>query len=192
MPGLREIPDNLLISCYFPTEIRAAALQPGDCFTVAVLTSRTSGSFGSAVHLSQLPPDTLIEFVVVGKSLGSPQSPPTVRIRARAILIPHPRLPGWDLEIPVATASLLHPAEAGPCEANRFESARRGDEMGAALGMVLGQDAHYYFLFGSVAKLGGYMTGRMKEDAAGTSFVAGTIEAGTECVVRINRRILFQ
>lgn len=192
LPGLREIPDNLLIPCYFPEELDANLLEVGDRFTVAVFQPRSQGRFGSATHMTTFPPDTLIEFVVVRKQMGGTPNRSQVLVRASAILIPHPHMAGWDIEIPVATASLLDPSEAGPCEDNRFESAHRAERMGSALGMVMGQDAHYYFLFGSIAQLAGYAAGRMKEDAAGVSFLEGAIPAGAECVVRINRRILIK
>lgn len=183
VPGGREIPDNQLIECVFTRNIVPAKLAVGGTFTVAVEDSGTA-SFGSSVEVTAFTEGTLVEFEVTGKS-GSG----AITCRAKAILVSRNRT--TDLAIPVVTASLLAPNQAGPSLNNRFEVARRGSEFGAKVGQIVGGGANGYFWGDALSGLVGYAIGRERENAVGTSFVSKPVAQGTPCVVRINRRVLF-
>lgn len=188
--GLKEIPDGLSIACFFPEDLSSEDLQVGDYFTLAVDAPTPSGSFGSTTSITKFSSDTLIEFKVTKRVAATPQACAYIEFRATYILIPGRNDPDTDIAIPVATASVLAP-DNDLVNVSRWESARVGDEFGAALGMLFTNSSHNYFLVGAAGKLLGYANGRNKENAAGINYLAGKIEKGTECVVRINRRIVF-
>jgi hypothetical protein len=183
VPGMREIPDNQMIACAFTEDIDPATMSKGETFTVEVEPG-SAGSFGSRTDITTFPDGTLVEFVVEatdtqGKAL----------CRARTILIP--RDAGTDIAIPVATASLLPNTQdqAVPGLNNRFEISQRGGDIGYKLAPFLHDK--YSFSTG-LGAFGGYLYGRMREDAAGDSVLRGTVAKDTPCLVRINRRILFR
>ena len=189
IPGLREIPENTPIPCTFPQDLDVNQLNTGDKFTVAVTASRSH--VGSAQHLSRFPKGTLVEFQVTSKQASTPTDEASVETRAACFLIPDRNDPNTDIAIEIPTATLLHPEDFGPSESNRFESARRGQDMTANLFQATTHNPNAYFTGGAFGHLGGYFLGRMKENAAGVSQLSGKIDAGTEVALRLNRRILF-
>lgn len=191
LPGLNEIPDNCAIPCYFPKTLDASTMQVGDLFTVAAEPPRGSGHLGGAHNISSFPKGTLIEFEVTAVHPGNGLVDPSVEMRAKCLLMPDREDADTDIAIPLATASLVSPEDAGPSSADRFASARRGEEVGSTIGQLSTFNSNHYFNGGAAGKALGYFMGRAKEDAAGVSVLTGKMDAGSECVVRVNRRVLY-